>query len=97
MSEQPKFRLGQLVGLLDHNRKKPGLPSTHPEYRVDTGKVVKITRVWFYKHDNGQTHFEYDIAPSYQNSFFDRVHEVWLRPLTGQEITGRVTEPERLR
>lgn len=93
MEKQPKFRLNQVVMLLDHNPESKGRFNPNDQnYRIETGKFVQITKVvkenWNFS--DTATQFSYEIAPGYGNSFFDKVHEVWLRSLTGEEITGRI-------
>jgi len=77
---QPKYRKGQLVMLLDHNPK--------------LGKPVKIVQIFepyfIAGREPEKAQYEYEVSPGYGSSFFDKVHENWLRPLTGQEITGRI-------
>jgi len=88
MSE-PKFRLKQFVMLLGHNPNAgPETMSSDSNYRIDTGKVVKITKICPYTI-GGIMRYEYEIVPGYQRPH-DKVSEAWLRPLTGQEITGRI-------
>jgi len=88
MSE-PKFRLKQLVMILGHNPNAgPEATSSDSDYRIDTGKVVKITKICPYTI-GGITRYDYEIASGYQHPH-DKVSEVWLRSLTGQEITGRI-------
>lgn len=92
-TKQPKFRRNQVVMLLDHNVVVAGAPlpkPSDPEYRRDTGKFATVTKVipefWEFRD---QVQYSYEIEPGYEGSF-GKVHESWLRALTGEEITGRI-------
>lgn len=78
MSKQPKYRVGQYVMILEGTGVIDG--------RKDSGRIRRIDKVieenWSFRLED-PVQFSYHISDG-------KLHESWLRALTGAEITGRI-------
>lgn len=77
---RPKFRVNQIVMILEGTGTMNG--------RRDSGRLTSvlevIPEVWEFKPEGEKSQFSYIL------SFGPKLHESWLRALTGEEITGRI-------